>query len=262
MQTTLLYKYGMSASAQQWTLASRNAQWRFYDNNEGSSTKTAWYLEIESGDVDLFVSEEAELQTDLMQLTATFFDAETASVCKLKFPDGESCRSFCDRYFNKLYENLNSNKDLNVGTQGDWWFKPAEAEPMQWDPAPDAPPPAAEPATPKLWHQKEALSTPQQDMQGVCMGAGDNSFLVQSGRVSVLRNDFGGVSGTQRGFSLTPPPRTPGGIGEAAAKAFTPGKSILAKGETEMNMVSPEQRNAVYQVRCCVAVVWHNEHDD
>ena len=247
LQTTLLYTYAINGSAQQWTLASRNARWRFYDNNEGSSSKTAWFLEIESADVDLWVSEEAEMQTDLSELTATFFDAENAVVCKLKFPDGGSCRDFCDRYFNKLYENLSSNRELNVGNQGDWWFKPVNDEAMEWDATPDQPPPAAQPATPKLWRQQEAMTSPQSATMGVNMGAGENSFLVQQGRVSVLKNEYGGVSGTPRGFELTPPRRMSGGIGETV-NTFTPGRSILTKNERQMNMLGNERSESVYQV--------------
>ena len=92
MQTTILYKYLVSGgTGGSWNVASRSAAWRFYDNNDGSSSKTAWFLEIEQGDIDMHVSNPAELQADLQQMTATFFDAETACVCKLRFPDVAAC---------------------------------------------------------------------------------------------------------------------------------------------------------------------------
>jgi hypothetical protein len=70
VQTTILYKFLVTGNSGVWNVASRAATWRFYDHNEGSSTKTAWFLEIETGDVDKYVSEETEMQTDLEEFTS------------------------------------------------------------------------------------------------------------------------------------------------------------------------------------------------
>lgn len=186
------------------------------------------------------------MQTDLEALTATFYEAETACVCKLKFPTIDICREFCDAYQNKLYENLSSQSGAELGTAGDWFFRPADVEPMDWDPTPDAPP-LPEVATPTRWNETEALNDPSQSVRSVAMGAGGNSFLVQQGRITVLQNEYGGIRSTGRGFSLAPPPRTPVGVGESLG-TFTPGKAILAKAETQMNMLTPDRREAVVQV--------------
>lgn len=249
MQATVLYKILINSSAGTWNVASRNATWRFYDQNENSSNKTAWFLEIEAGDIDTLVSESSEMQTDLEALSATFYEPETACVCKLRFPSRAVCTEFCDEYQNKLYENMSSQGHSEIGNAGDWFFRPADAEPMEWDETPDAPPAAEEPATPKAWRQSSALnaSTPQ-EVQGMVMGANDNSFVVQQGYIGVVRNEYGGVRGTGQGFAVTPPPRSAGGIGETRQN-LTPGKMILAQGETHANLLSPEQNTSVYQVR-------------
>jgi hypothetical protein len=246
VQATILFKYLIAGNSGTWNVSSLNASWRFYDHNAGSSNKTAWFLEIEAADIDVLVSDTAEMQTDLEALTATFYDPETACVCKLKFPTIDVCRDFCDVYQNKLYENMSSQGVAELGTAGDWFFRPADVEPMDWDPTPDAPP-LPEVATPKRWHETEALNDPSQAVHSVAMGAGDNSFLVQQGRISVLKNEYGGIRTTGRGFSLTPPPRTPVGLGENVG-TFMPGKTILAKAETQMNMLTPDRREAVVQV--------------
>ena len=225
VQGTVLLKYLINGDSGTWTICSRNATWRFYDNNEGSSEKTAWFLEIEAGDIDMHVANTAELQTNLDKLTATFYDAETASVCMLRFPDISVCRAFSDSYQNKLYENLSSEGGAELGNAGDWFFRPADVEPMVWEETPDVPP-AEVTKTPTRWSTKEALNDPSMSVHSVAMGAGDNSFLVQSGQVSVLKNEYGGVSGTGRGFSLTPPSAAKGTRTAGKAQPLTPGKAI------------------------------------
>lgn len=64
--------------------------------------------------------------------------------------------------------------------------------------------------------------------------------------MQVLKNELGAVAGTSRGFTLTPPPAT--GLG-AASPTFTASKVMLAKEETQMNMLTPLKREAVVQVR-------------
>lgn len=64
--------------------------------------------------------------------------------------------------------------------------------------------------------------------------------------VQVLKNELGAVAGTSQAFSLTPPPAT--GLG-ATSPTFTASKVMLAKEETQMNMLTPLKREAVVQVR-------------
>ena len=230
-------------NASAWEVASRNAAWRFYDSNENSSNKRNWFLEIEAGDIDTHVSLDAGLQTDLDALTATFYEQELAIVCKLRFPSRTACTDFCNQYQMKLCDNM------DVLGAGDWFFRPADAEPMEWDHAPDAAPALAEPDE---WRSSSALkANTQQDVQGVVMGANDNSFVVQQGYIEVVQNKYGGVRGTGRGFNLTPPPGSTAGIGEEG-HVLAPGKMVLANSETQANLLSrlPEHNKTVYQV-CC-----------
>lgn len=219
---------------------SQNATWKFYNANEDTSRQTCWYLEIESGDVDMLISEAAEMQIDTANRTATFFDAEKMCVCKIILPSNVLCHSFCDEYHNKLYENISTAGEVDLGNASDWFFKPADVEPMDWEAVeePDGP------QTPRLSKQKEALNDKASVVTGVAMGAGDNSFLLQQGRVSVLRNDYGAVQDSGRGFTLTPPRDTNLGGGTAA---FEASKVMLAQGETQMNMLTPVRREAVVQ---------------
>jgi hypothetical protein len=243
VQTTILYKHLLSGTPA-WNVASKAAKWQFYDHNE-SSAKTAWFLEIEAGDVDMFISESAEMQTDLEKFTATFYDAESAAVCKLQFPDLQVCRAFHDTYQNKLYENMCSNNNIQVeDDKGGWFFQPAEATPMEWDPSPED-----GPSTPTNVDFRQTEGPSQREVVGVTMGAMDNSFLLQQGSVSVYRNEgfAEGVSTPSHSFNLTPLRQRPAGIGETAS-SLTPGRAILARGETQMNMLTPQQREVVFQV--------------
>jgi hypothetical protein len=64
--------------------------------------------------------------------------------------------------------------------------------------------------------------------------------------MQVLKNELGAVAGTTQGFSLTPPAATTLG---GASPVFTASKVMLAKEETQMNMLTPITREAVVQVR-------------
>lgn len=72
------------------------------------------------------------------------------------------------------------------------------------------------------------------------------SLTLQDSTITVLRNDYGAVHETTRGFTLTPP-RV--GLG-AAAPSFTPSKVMLTAGESQMNMLTSDARDKVHQVRC------------
>lgn len=125
------------------------------------------------------MSDSAELQSDLASQTATFFDAEHSTVCKLRFPTRDAAAAFTDTYHNRLYENLAGTGGVEVGKQGDWFVKPAETEAMDWEEAPEVA--EAAPSTPRKWQDKEELAggPAGSTVHSIAMGAGDNSFLVQ-----------------------------------------------------------------------------------
>lgn len=244
-QAPVLLKLNVTSDTKAWMTASQNAVWRLYNANEDSSRQTCWYLEIESGDVDMLIAEAAEMQIDTANKSATFFDAENMCVCKIIFPSDALCHSFCDDYHNKLYENISTAGQVDLGNASDWFFQPADVEPMDWEniEEPDGP------QTPRLTKQKEALNDRGSVVTGVAMGAGENSFLLQEGRISVLRNDYGAVQDSGRGFTLTPPRSTNLG---GSSTPFEASKVMLAQGETQMNMLTPAHREAVVQVCCGV----------
>lgn len=254
LQAPALLKLNITRPEAGWQKASTNAAYKFYNANEETARQTSWYLEIESADVDMLVEAAAELQVETKERKATFFDAENNNVCMIIFPTVELCYEFSDLYHNKLFENVSTKGDADLGNASEWFFQPADTEPMDWEPIEE---PLPEACTPKLGKQKEALQDSSGVVTGVAIGAGDNSFLIQEGRIQVLKNELGAVAGTDRGFTLTPPPAT--GLG-GATPTFTAQKVMLAKEETQMNMLTPVKREAVVQVgrqgcskHCCCA---------
>lgn len=299
LQAPVLFKLNVARPEAGWQKTSTNASHKFYNANEDTARQTRWYLEIESGDVDMLVEEAVEMQIDREAKKATFYDAENQCVCSIVFPTIELSYEFSDQYHNKLFENVSTKGDVDLGNASEWFFKPADVEPMDWEPTEE---PMPEPTTPKLGKQKEALQDKSAVVTGVAMGAGDNSFLLQEGKVQVrtvslqtepesmtysrvagvnirsingnfiarvahfeyrylwellnvviillqvLKNELGAVAGTSNNFSLTPPPATALG---AVSPVFTASKVMLAKQETQMNMLTPIKREAVVQVCCC-----------
>ncbi len=76
-------------------------------------------------------------------------------------------------------------------------------------------------------------------IHNVRMGAGSNSYLIREGAIGVMRNVRGGVQDTGTSFAITP---TKGGGG-----VLTPSRVLLAKGERQMNMLTPTRKEAVFQ---------------
>jgi hypothetical protein len=182
LQAPVLFKLNVARAEAGWQKASSNAVCKFYNANEDTARQTRWYLEIESADVDMLVEEAAEMQIDTQAKKATFFDAENQCVCSVVFPTIQLCYAFSDEYHNKLFENVSTKGDVDLGNANDWYFKPADTEPMDWEPTEE---PLPEVTTPKLGRQKEALEDKSGIVTGVAMGAGNNSFLIQEGKISV-----------------------------------------------------------------------------
>ena len=182
LQAPVLFKLNVARPEAGWQKSSTNAVYKFYNANEDTARQTNWYLEIESADVDMLVEEAAEMQIDTKEKKAVFFNAESQSVFSVVFPSVEECRTFSDQYHNKLYENASTKGDVDLGNANEWYFQPADTEPMDWEPTEE---PLPEPTTPKLGKQTKALEDKSCVATGVAMGAGSNSFLLQEGKISV-----------------------------------------------------------------------------
>lgn len=249
VQSTVLYKFPIDQGGPGvWSVATRDARYSFYNDAQPSATKSAWRLDISGAEVNVEVDSAVEMMVELDKLSATFYHEDGSEVCKLVFPNLDVCRAFSDEYSNKLFENMHSG-DEHPGLT-DMYFQPAGVEPMDWDPEPDALP-STPPRRRSHWSTKEAAPGTGERVVGVAMGAGEHSFMVQEGRVGVLNNEYGGVSGAGTSFAVSPPPPPSGGgaaLGGAAAP-LTPAKVMLARGETQMNMLTTENREAVLQVR-------------
>jgi hypothetical protein len=178
-----LFKLNVVRAEAGWQKAASNAVWKFYNANEDTARQTSWYLEIEGADVDMLVEEAAEMQIDTEAKKATFFDAESQSVCSIVFPTIQLCYAFADEYHNKLFENVSTKGNVDLSNTNDWYFKPADTQPMDWEPSEEPVPEGR--TTPPLIKQKEALEDKSGTVTGVAMGAGKNSFLLQEGKISV-----------------------------------------------------------------------------
>lgn len=187
VQAPVLFKLSVTRPEAGWQKSSSNSVCKFYNANEDTARQTNWYLEIDSADVDMLVAEEAEMQIDTQARKATFFDAESQSVCSIVFPSVQLCYEFSDQYHNKLFENVSTKGDVDLGNTSGWFFQPADTEPMDWEPNEE---PLPEMTTPKLGKQKEALQDKSGIVTGVAMGAGENSFLLQEGKVQVCIRIF------------------------------------------------------------------------
>lgn len=99
-----------------------------------------------------------------------------------------------------------------------------------------SPPPDQEARTPGEFRDR---GTPihTAKIHNVRMGAGANSYVIREGAVGVMRNVRGGVQDTGASFSVTP----------AKGASLTPSRVLLAKGESQMNMLTPTRREAVFQ---------------
>ena len=222
MQVQPLWK--LEGATRVWTLAARTTDCELFCRDDGH-----WYLGANSGHIDIRISDSLDLQVDLSQLTATCYDADTGCAYKLKFTSRDDCRAFDSEYNNKLYANLKLASKWN-GHQDD------DIEHVGWDLTLDDLPEAS--ARPYIWRSKKALSSPSNEVYGVVMGEGQNSFLLQKGQCSVLQNKHGSVEGTNRSVKFSLP----------QCDNIIPGKAILAQKETEMRVLTPDKKGAVLQV--------------
>lgn len=234
-----LYQFIKAGSGGKWELTSSRACPGFYDANEDARGKQPdFWLEVDAGDIDTRADDALSYVADPAARRVTF--AANEGLWALKFPSAESYRAFMTELEDDVFQNTygfgrdSAKADKELGDFKNLFFNAdasAAAAPMEVDATPDRPARGEmrEKATPAK------TGTP---IEGMIIGANSNTYLRRGATFDVMRNVEAGVEDTGIAFSFTPlkrggPPGTPG------TPSFTPGKVLLANGETRMNMLSP-----------------------
>lgn len=240
-KSTKLYKYVKAGLAGRWELASSNAQPRFYNANEDTGAKCKeWHLEIDAGDIDDVAGNNLGYVADKPGLRVTFQANE--SCWALKFPGSDEFDSFVEELIDKVfemtfgYENDEDNRKKALGEDYAGFFQiKSDVQPIAMD-VDDEPEPEG-PTTPETLKDKEAKEVAKDDpITGLIMGGLDQSYLVRGNKFDVLRNVDGGVEDKSLSFQITP----------AKGASFLPGRVLLSHGESKMNILTPENRNALH----------------
>jgi len=256
-----------------WDLITEDAKLGVYNSNEDAANKPPlWNIEIEAGtqeSIDAPIDDEYIF--DAANNRVTF--AAASSTWALRFPTSTAFNIFLQRYNKAVFENR-SGLEMNEANEAKIFGQDFM---MQLGPETDASRQAwvDDMDIDEQPHPSEmALRTPTKDItvgrqqesniRGVIMGAGGRSYLVrESGQLDVMRNVSGGVEDTGLALNLLTPPGSAAGTGTpgssrstrgsstttrgrsgtpitpGSVSSFVPTKSLLTKGETAMNMISP-----------------------
>lgn len=262
-----LYEYIRGTTAGQWELVSEAARPVFYDQHEDNEGQPAhWCIEIDAANIDSELSDAFEFQDAERRCT---FIADN-KIWAMKFPTTASYRNFYGKYQDCLFENTfkmqhdyaNVEKvrrgdavEVNGQQRHRCWAKTRHRclgrrqTPLPsngWRTSTHRYATIGCASVCKTIAQDKRApgefkdrGTPIQTakIHNVRMGAGANSYIIREGAVGVMRNVRGGVQDTGTSFSVTP----------VKGASLTPSRVLLAKGETQMNMLTPTRREAVFQ---------------
>ncbi|GBF92192.1 hypothetical protein Rsub_05274 [Raphidocelis subcapitata] len=256
-----LFEFVKAASgAASWSLLTSHAAPRFYDANGDSTSaraKPEWMLEIDAADIDARADESLQYVADRGAKRVTF--AAGGRLFALRFPGEEGFSDFMEKLDSHVFANTygfeddESGRDKVLGEFRDMFFKGGGGDiaPMEEDGAPEE-----EGPDPSEMREKEAASKAGTPINAMVIGANANTYLQRGSQFDVMRNVEGGVEDTGLTFNveaLTTPGgggRTRGarggGMGASTPTLITPGKVILAQGETRMNMISPAMADKLF----------------
>lgn len=226
----------------QWVQVSRRAQPDFYDTNQDtSSEKPRWSLEISAGDVDEELADEANWKMNDADRRITF--KTRGELWALKFPDEDSYTSFKDKLRAKLFWNVHGVDNDAEGLKEVY----GEYAEVFYDPEPMEEEPPAQNGEEDRGDEEEEFAADEvketakeregEAIRGMVMGALDNAYLVRDTKIDVLRNVEGGVDDADLCINMTPSKGT---------APFTPSRVLLADRETKMNMLSPYDCNKLF----------------
>ncbi|MEW5306870.1 MAG: hypothetical protein WDW36_009307 [Sanguina aurantia] len=302
-----LFSYVQEGTNGAWKQMSGSARPRFRDANEDSGKKAKdWYLEIEAGDIDARVDNKQMNYIGDSAATRVTFNVD-GIIWALKFQSLAAYREFAEQLDDYAFENEygcpndDESRQKVFGEElGERLFTRMEGHaPMEVDNEKEVY------RTPERTHNREtasddqAATSPAKDtlvpkprpglsavldeesdeeedvpINGILVGAGENTFLQRGSRFSVLRNQArGGMEDAHIQFTLTPSRLGGGGGGggstplnargtpsrgtplrgsaasaptPASTSKFTPGKMLLAQNERRMNLLEADNRNVVH----------------
>ncbi|CAH9146015.1 unnamed protein product [Cuscuta epithymum] len=205
------------------------------EDESGSRDEGFWALKV-GKKISARVSTDLQLKMFGEQRRVDFIDN---AVWALKFPTDEEYRGFLTKFQDCLFENVyglratDDNKIKVYGKDFMGWLKPEEADDMIWD-DPDVG--GKSPATPvrdsnELLKEFEEASSGG-GIQSLSLGALDNSFLVDSSGIQVVKNFSHGIHG--KGVYVRFEDR-----GSRWDTPEKPKKALLMRGETNMMLMSP-----------------------
>lgn len=211
------------------------------DDDGGNEAGSQWELRI-GVKIRARVSSDLQLKMFGDQRRVDFV---SKGVWALKFFKDEDYRRFVSEFQDCLFENVHGvkateeNKVKVYGKDFLGWYNPDAADDTMWE-APDDEEEFKSPGlTPSRKNQdllEEFEEAANSGIQSLALGALDNSFLVGTDSIQVVKNFRHGIHGKgvcvkfDRGNSASK---------SASASHSTPKRAILMRGETNMMLMSP-----------------------
>ncbi|WOL19701.1 protein CYPRO4-like [Canna indica] len=242
---------GGNSPAARWVLSDKLASYAFFrpsssdgsDGYDDNPTSLPWFLRI-GAKVRARVGPELQLKSFPDQRRVDFV---ADGVWAIKFSTPEGYREFQNRYQSCLFENtygFEANEDNRVKVFGkDFmaWARPEAEEDSIWADADESFEKSRGPLATPSRVNKDLLEEFEEEaneggIQSLALGALDNSFLVNSSGVQVLKNFSHGVHG--KGISVK---ISGDGSCTGVGGYSTPKKALLMKAETNMLLMSPAQ---------------------
>ncbi|KAL2460244.1 Vacuolar import/degradation [Abeliophyllum distichum] len=214
------------------------------DDDEGLDSREGFWVLKVGEKIKARVSTDLQMKFFGDQRRVDFVDG---GVWALKFLKDEEYRNFVTEFQDCLFENVyglrptEENKMKIYGKDFMGWAKPEQSDDSMWENAdygewkspgktPDGLP---ERGNQDLLEEFEEAATGG-GIQSLALGALDNSFLVSSSGVQVVKNFSHGIHG--KGVHVK---FDDGKLGSTSGHSGTPKKALLMRGETNMMLMSP-----------------------
>ncbi|KAL2455338.1 Vacuolar import/degradation [Forsythia ovata] len=214
------------------------------EDDEGLDSREGFWVLKVGEKIKARVSTDLQMKFFGDQRRVDFVDG---GVWALKFLKDEEYRNFVTEFQDCLFENVyglrptEENKMKIYGKDFMGWAKPEQSDDSMWEDAdygvwkspgktPDGLP---ERGNQDLLEEFEEAATGG-GIQSLALGALDNSFLVSSSGVQVVKNFSHGIHG--KGVHVK---FDDGKLGSTSGHSGTPKKALLMRGETNMMLMSP-----------------------
>ncbi|KAF9687571.1 hypothetical protein SADUNF_Sadunf02G0107200 [Salix dunnii] len=210
-------------------------------DSESESEGDSWWVLKVSAKIRAKVSDEMQLKTFKEQRRVDFV---ADGVWALKFFSDEDYKVFNSKYQDCLFENTfgyesnEANKVKVYGKDFVGWANPGKADDSMWEDAEDdflKSPGSVTPVRGNQDLQEEFEEAANGGIQSLALGALDNSFLVGSSGIQVVKNFSHGIHGKGAYVNF-------GSENHRNASNLvhsTPKKALLMRAETNMLLMSP-----------------------